>query len=526
MEQQPIPPAVDMQEPDLKKRILSFCHAILILLAAYTFVFALFGIFEHNGYPLIFMFGSVALFALTLVFGLLSGGKLNAHACAALLFGLIAGVYPFINGGISMFGYVYLHVLVLSYTYFVLALFDNHNRALSGGLLILDLVKATFVYPFRSFAALFTSLFQRSKGSKKFGRGVLFVLIGVVIALVLGGIAVALLSYDPKFKELFTIDLDWDNVPEIIAKLIFTVPLAALLFGAFVSSRERKNPNMNTPENAASFGTRMQKVPAVVFVIPAFALLVIYGLFFFTQWDAYMSAFSGKLPESFTAAEYARSGFFELCAVAAINAILGVLLSLFMKQTARSSAVLKKLVNTLMAIATLILIATALSKMFLYIKRFDLTVARLLASTILVLITVGYIAALLAQWIRRIKVIPIMVACVALLLLIVPFANVRGRIARYNVDQYLERVEQNVPDNKIDFWYLCGDVAVDSLGSAGVPDAVRLWKSGALPSDLAKQLETHLRTEYHTLLSLSMSERSLADNRALDSLRNMFGENH
>lgn len=505
-------------EPDLRKRILAFCHALLLLVCAYGLIYALYGVIDHNGYPLVFFIGVCALFALTLVFGLLSGGRLRAHAAAALPFGLIAGAFAWINGGTSLFGFVYLCVSALSYTYFVLALFDNQNRTFSGGVLFLDLVKATFVYPFLSFAALFTSLFQRSKGNKKFGRGVLFVLLGVVIALVLGAAAVALLSYDPKFKAYFTFDWDWNNVPDIIVRVLFTVPLAALLFGAFTSSREKKLPNMSTPEQAEAIGTRMQKIPAVVLMIPVAALLAIYGLFFFTQWDTYMSAFGGVLPDAFTAAEYARSGFFELCAVAAINAVLGVVLSLFMKQSACVSVVLKKLANTLLALATLILIATALSKMFLYIKRFDLTVARLIASTILVLIAIGYAVSLLAQWIRRIKVLPVLIVCVSLLLLVVPFLNVRGRIAAYNVDQYLLRAEQHAAENSIDTEYLLYD-----LRSAAIPDTIRLMNSGALSASDASELRDRLKGRYRRLKEQEPLDRSLADVRALNALAEVFG---
>ena len=518
MEQQPILPAEDLQEPAVKQRVLSFCHAILILAAAYMLIYALFGVFEHNGYPLVFLIGVIALFSLTLLFGLLSGGKLGPHAIAAMLSGLIAGLFPCINGGISLFGFVYLNVLALSYTYFVLSLFQNHNRAFSGGVLILDLIKATFVYPFLSFAALFTSLFRRSRGSRKSGHGVLFVFVGIAAALIIGGIVIALLSYDPKFKALITFDWDWDNLPNVVIKSLLTVPLAALLFGAFASSHGRKLPNMSTPEVAASVGNRMRKVPAVVFVIPAAVLTVIYGLFFFTQWDAYVSAFSGVLPSSFTAAEYARSGFFELCAVAAINAVLGILLSLFMKRNVSGEDLIKKIINTIMAIMTLILIATALSKMLLYIERFDLTVSRLTASAILILIAVGFVLSLLAQWIKQIKVMPILVVCVSVLLLIVPFVNVRGRIARYNVDQYLLRAEQQAENNKIDIYYL-----TDDLGSAGVPDAIRLWKSGVLSEPKTSSLENTLRTIYLRLRDLTVSERSLADVRALSALEAVFG---
>ena len=504
---------------DLKKRVLALVHAILLLFVSYGIVYALYGVFDRNGYPLLFLLGIVALFALTLTFGLLNHGRLGAHAIIALLFGLVAGLFVWINGGVSLFGYVYLNVAALSYAYFALALFENHNRDLKNGVLFLDLLKATFVYPFLSFTALFSSLFQRSKDDRKLGRGVLFVFLGVVLALVLGIIAVALLSYDPKFKALFTFDWDWDNVPEILLRLLFTVPLGALLFGAFTSSQKKKLPNMSTPENAAKIFTRLQKLPAVVLLLPIDVLIVIYGLFFFTQWETYMSAFSGVLPASFTAAEYARSGFFELCAVAAINSILGVVLSVFLRQTARVTIVLKQIANTLLALSTLILIATALSKMFLYIRRFDLTVFRLIASTILVLIAIGFAASLLAQWIQRVKVLPVLTVCVAVLLLVVPFLNVRGRISKYNVDQYLLREEQKVSDNRIDVDYLLYD-----LGSAAIPDAIRLYESGKVTGEQASQLERCLKARVRQLNDRSMFDRSLADIRAKKALEAVYGK--
>lgn len=499
---------------DAKERIVSAVQAVLLLIGAYGYLCVLFDLADHNGYPLLFFLGNTALFLLTLISGLLLGGRVGVHAGAALLLGLIAGAYPWINGPQPLPSYLYAHVLILSYTFLTLSLFGNHNRALSGGLLLLDCVKATFVYPFLSFPALFTALFRPSRETKKVGKKVLFTLLGVAVAVVLGGIAVSLLSYDPAFRKIFTIDFDADDVWLTILKLNFAVPLAALLFGAFASSKARKVPRMAAPETAEALKSRIRRIPAVVLIIPVAALLVIYGVFFFTQRETYLGAFSGVLPASFTAAEYARSGFFELCGVAAINASLGVLMELFQKRSGRAADLLRKIANSLLALATLVLIATALSKMILYMQRFDLTVLRLTVSILLVLTAVGFLTSLLSQWIPKVRVTPVLVTAVGLLLLILPFCNVHGRIAAYNVDAYLARAEQGAAENRIDVSYLVYD-----LGSPAVPDAVRLLESGRLDPASAQELKAALDERESTLARQKPTEFSIADRRALECLK-------
>lgn len=520
MEAQIIPMEKEPENNSLKERTVSFVHAILLLIVAYAYLTVLFAAFEDSNYPVLLFIGNTTLFVMTFVFGLLSGGKVNAAAILSLVFGLVSGTYAWINGMNVMPVYIYFHVIVLSYTFLVLSLFGNHNRTLQGGMLFLDAVKATFVYPFVSFTALFTTMFRPSKGSRKFGKAVLLTLLGILIAFVLCLISVSLLSYDPTFKKIFTFDFDWDDMPITIVKVFFAIPLAALLFGAFASSKSHKAERMSSPETAATFTQRIKKIPAVVLMIPVISLLVIYGIFFFTQWSTYTAAFSGVVPSDFTAAEYARSGFFELCGVAFINAVLGVVMGLFMKQSDRASVLLRKLANSLLAVATLVLIATALSKMILYVQRFDLTVLRLFVSVVLVLIAIGFLTSLLSQWIKPVKVTPVLIVLIGLLLLVTPFLNVRGRIAKYNVDAYLARAEQGVVNNKIDVSYLTYD-----LGSAGVPEAVRLLESGKLPdstvSHLKGQLKEHAKylKEHDTFL-----EQSLADQRALQALDRLVHE--
>ena len=146
--------------------------------------------------------------------------------------------------------------------------------------------------------------------------------------------------------------------------------------------------------------------------------------------------------------------------------------------------------------------------MLLYVQRFDLTVLRLFVSVVLVLIAIGFCTSLLSQWIKPVKVTPVLIVLVGLLLLVTPFLNVRGRIAKYNVDVYLARAEQGIKDNHIDVSYLVRD-----LGSAGVPEAVRLLESGKLEyrdkSDLNMYLEEKQKylQEHNDFLDQSLSDK-------------------
>ena len=502
------------EQRDSKSRAVHYCLAIFLLAIVYLHLYGLISLSAQVN-CLILMISDVLLFAVTFVCALLSGAKPNLLAILSLLLGVVSAMCAYLNGAFFDTQVIYFFVLILSYGLFVLALFDNHSHSFSGFTFFLDAIKAVFVYPFISFASIFTLFFHgRKTRSKDAVKKILSALIGVGAAVVLGVAVILILSYDPKFRDLFRIEIDWDDLPIIILRVFLTVPVCALIFGAFRSSEDKRLPNMSTKKTAETLREKIRRVPPVVFLIPTVTLLVIYGLFFFTQWDVYMSAFSGVLPASYTYAEYARSGFFELCVVAFINAAFCTAYQVFAKDTLTE---LRKIANTLLALATLVLIATALSKMILYIRSYDLTVLRLFTSVVMIVIAIGFLLSILAQWIKRVKVFPVLLTVVAALLLIAPFLNVRGRIAKYNVDAYIARAEQQVKPNKIDLYYLMFE-----LDDAGVPDAIRLLESGKLSESDVKELYEILEERYRNLKELEPRYHTLASRRALNALEDFF----
>ena len=75
-------------------------------------------------------------------------------------------------------------------------------------------------------------------------------------------------------------------------------------------------------ERGASAETALPKlrvVPEAVWLAALGVFSALYLAFFFVQGRYLFGAFTRTLPESFTVAEYARQGFFELCRVMAIN---------------------------------------------------------------------------------------------------------------------------------------------------------------------------------------------------------------
>lgn len=403
---------------------------------------------------------SAVFYAATLAVCLITGGKLNRGAVIALIFGMAFSVHAFIHGSSGFDIYPLFILSALAYGYFVVSLFGNNSGVLSGRFL-LDVWKSV-AFMFISFGNFFSDIFK-PKGAKKHGRTILMAVCGIVAACILLVIVASLLSYDEHFVKMLP-DLDIESIGEIFKKLIICVPLAALIYSVFASSRAHKMSCFSTEDAAERSARKMKVIPYLIVLLPAAALLALYVMFFISQWGYYMSAFGHTLPEGYSAAEYAREGFFQLCAVAGINAALIVLLGCFIKNEGRGTSLAVRIAQIVLAGATLILIATAVSKMLLYIDMYDLTRDRLCATLILIFMGLAFVFVILSAFIKKMKALPFILAAGLIMLLAFSFINTDRLIAKYNVDSYLSGKHQ-----KIDTAYLAED-----LGASGIIELKRL----------------------------------------------------
>ena len=114
----------------------------------------------------------------------------------------------------------------------------------------------------------------------------------------------------------------------------------------------------------------------------------VYLFFLFVQFNYMFFAFGGKLPGGFIYSEYARRGFFELVAIAAIN--LGLLVAFYLFTAKKDGGIAKFLRGYLLTLSgiTVVIIASAVSKMVMYMQVYGLTQLRVYTSWFMVLTAV------------------------------------------------------------------------------------------------------------------------------------------
>ena len=435
---------------------------LVFALALLAISYLLICIFPVMLSPLGFLILTAALYAVTAAAALPLKARPDGRSIAALIIGMIAAMYRMVHGCAEFDLFPATLAALTAYAYFAVSLFSNHSRSPGGGLLM-DIVKG-IAYAFVSFHEFFTALFK-PRGCKRRPYALLLVIGGLAVTALIVIAAASLLSYDANFRAMLP-NIEIDDILSFLLKLSFAVPLAAMLFSL-----------KSSEDTVARVGSKVKVIPAVIVIMPAAALLIVYVLFFISQWAYYISAFTRALPEGYSAAEYAREGFFQLCAVTVINLVLIFVMSCFMKTGTRGADILRRVFTVLLSAATLILIATAVSKMLLYIERFDLTRARLEATVFMIFLAVVFIA--------------VIIAAALLFFTAYSLVNTNRFIASYNVDAYLDGKHDS-----IDVEYLRND-----LGWSSVPELKRLSENaeGSVQRD-AEHAYNDLRSHSESVL--------------------------
>lgn len=436
--------------------VLECIFAWLCFAAGYAF----WRIFPIGSNPLGGFIFVVVLFAATAVILLRKGVKLKLLPllAAASAITVSLGLFFSANGTLHFFSYAYALAV---YCYFLYA--AGGNIAGFSDWILIDFIKALFVLPFHSFGQLFRAMFSgKASGGGKF----LFkLLLGIAAAFIPTVTVLTLLSYDSGFSALIgkIFSFDLSNIFSHILSLALAIPVGMYLFGLYVSSIDRKCMNIMSAERCKAASSQVRFVPVVTALAAVVPLLCVYLIFFISQWQYYISGFTGSLPASFSYAEYAREGFFQLCAVSVINFFVVMAIMLFLRRDANRPPVLLKVLTVLFSVLTLILISTAAAKMVMYINCYGLTQKRVYATWLMAVLAVVFLLILLRQFIPRLNAVALSLTVCVVLFAVLSLANTDALIARYNVDRYLDGSLATV------------DVeAIDALGDAGIPDLVRL----------------------------------------------------
>ena len=247
-----------------------------------------------------------------------------------------------------------------------------------------------FLSIFRYFPAPFQALGTQVRGDRKRLYGVL---IGLLCAVPLLAIVLLLLSSaDAVFGGIFTSLADWLRETNLLRWLWWLVRLlfVALLFcsGLYFLTRPRAaaapqaqtQPQAQPTRSAAPFVTVLVLLNVVYAVFAVIQVVYLFG-------GAETAAMQGGY------AQYARSGFFQLVAVAFINLVAVLLTALWLPRCAEKPRRALQALSLLLGALTLVILASAVCRMGLYISVYGLSLLRLLTLWAMLVILVGLVAA-------------------------------------------------------------------------------------------------------------------------------------
>ena len=319
-----------------------------------------------------------------------------------------------------------------------------------------SVVKAPFSHFFAAPYALSSSV-KKSPAASAVKTAVIGVLVTVPLTIVIGAL---LSSADSGIERIFShiSDLLTDQIMKLIWELFFGIPVGLWLFAAFYSAAVRKKADKPFPEDAhyAAKYAKLRIIPNIGLYAGVTPICLMYLIYVISQTNYFLSAFAGRLPEDMIYSEYARRGFFELCAIAVIN--LGVILVL--TGCAKKSGTARPKVLTayaaVLCLFTLFIIATALAKMILYISAYGMTPLRVYTTWFMVLLAAVFLVLLVRQFTDRMPTAAVLTSVCIVMLAGLCFSRPDARIAEYNIRRY----EQGTLEN-LDVSMLC-DLSEDA----------------------------------------------------------------
>ncbi len=399
--------------------------AILFFLFGAIWVdFALFG-----GFRLGFTIASFLYFVLISLYI----GKEGHFSVYSLLCGLsgVAGSISFALYSDGPFHFLSFFAVLTLQVLYGLQITRSHRFSLGGVRCLLDVLSSIFLYPLTHCDTMVRSFLKKDKSvPKKKGNGSK-IAIGLLFSLPVVCVVVPLLMRtNDYFKNIFTY-FDF-NLGRTIGAFFLGSILFFFLFSLVFSWKKGLISQSFTPKKQA------KGVDPIIIHTFLWVLNSVYVVYLCTQTAYFFSAFGGVLPTRYseTVSDYARRGFFEMCAVVAINLAVLFFTMVLVKKEKRKLPLSSRLLGSFLCGFTILLIFTALSKMFLYIQGFGLTRLRVTTSIFMIFLVFVFIAVWIRLFVRRFPYMKTIVAVFCAIWLTVGFCNIDRVIAQYNVEAY------------------------------------------------------------------------------------------
>lgn len=401
-----------------------------------------------------FGFTTTMFIFVTFVFFYLFNKKSESKVFNSFLFVsslLLIASFSLNNDGLIKFiSVIYLlFILVVSFT----GISDNIAEKASNYYWIFD----AFLKPTTKMLENIFSPFKSIKGSIKNNKLKSFssAFIGFTVAVPVLFIIIPLLSSsDIAFEAVIT--KIFENTALIFTAVLITLILAPIFYSLIFYLK--KSPLLEK-EDIKKYNGKIVVSGINAFLI---SISIVYLFYLFTQLAYIVDAFKFVLPEDYTAAEFARSGFFQMAVIVFINFVILSCTAINVKRSDFKIPKSTKSVLFFISSFTIFYISTAIFKMMKYISIYGLTRLRVLTTIFMLMLAVIFVIIIIKLLIEHFKYIkPIIVVC-TLTLLSISLVNINTVIADYNY--------KNFKTGKIEI-----DVyQISSLGVSGIPILAKL----------------------------------------------------
>ena len=220
--------------------------ALLCLIVSFFTVRAL----PVSNYPLGVMLSLWGLVAFGILYALRAGHRIALRDFIAV--GAIAvfslGFITASNGFIHVVLYI---ALIAAYLLLVYDLFALSGHSIRSVMLLSHAIRGLILIPYGNILALFHALARtkRKSGARRVLLTLAWIGAGLAITVLPTAIITLLLSYDSEFTALLgrMFDFDASGIWETLLDLIFTVPVAMLVFSAVISAKRAREPELLDP---------------------------------------------------------------------------------------------------------------------------------------------------------------------------------------------------------------------------------------------------------------------------------------
>jgi hypothetical protein len=332
-----------------------------------------------------------------------------------------------------------LPVLILLQTLLITG--ANSFKWYSPGIVI-DLIYGMFyrclVHIAKPFGIL-SVLFRRNSSENGTKSVALRVAIGLLISLPFLLILLALLSSADmvfgslveKFSKLFEII----NIPDLSGRIITALVIFFLTFSYLWSVAHNEKMSENTLKGMPpSLASQKGFWDPVMILTVTSAINILYIVFVVIQF-AYLFGGAG-LPDGFTYARYARSGFFELLLVTLLNIGFLACTLTFAKKGGTAARLAMRTMNTIMICCTIVMLFSAYYRMSLYEEAYGYTFLRITTQCFMVFLLVLFVITLARVWKDGLSLLKPYIAAAVVAFVVVNYLNVDMIIVKKNMERY------------------------------------------------------------------------------------------